>query len=108
MFDGWAQAAPCCWSLRYTIWHGVQSQARGKRPFRPVSHTKEVRYYSLGHRELGSLSRSERERSAFWMAEQRGVLQDLKMTDCKGYELGAVARVHMKDIEDCEDFFVRA
>lgn len=33
------------------------------------------------------------------------MLEDLKMTDCKGYRLGTVARVHTKDDEDYEDFF---
>lgn len=70
------------------MWHGAQSQARGKGPIRVVSHTKEVGYYSLEHRELVSSSRSDRERFAFWMDEQRGMLEvDLKMTDCKGYQL---------------------
>ena len=89
------------------IWHGVQSQAGGKGSFRAVSHTKEVGYYFLEHRELVSSSRSDRERFAFWMAEQRDVLEDLKKTDCKVYQLGAVVRVHKKDDEDYEDFFVR-
>lgn len=69
------------------MWQGVQSQAREKGSFRAVSHTKEVRY-SLEHRELVSSNRSDMERFAFWMDEQRGVLEvELKMADWKGYHL---------------------
>ena len=64
---GWAQAVLFCWSIRPTMWQGVQKQALEIGSFRAACHTTEVGYCSLEHREIPKLSRSDTGRFAFWM-----------------------------------------
>ena len=74
---GWAQAVLFCWSIRSTMWQGVQKQAFEIGSFRAACYTTEVGYCSLEHREIPKLSRSDTRDLHFgWMIVRVGFKDD--------------------------------